>query len=248
MRFQKDIRIVTSIKSALLGLVFTLVACDMVGVATMAMPDGLSERTEAVPITGIGGGNQGSYRAAEYSGTYHRSETRLALGGIIDRRGGFTRFTLNGPALSGPLAADCAIRGTAITLDIGDFRTRPVSYRCDFTVGGSAIPARFELQQAITGPAGALSVEERRGEIALDRVVLQFRSVHTAASGGLPTGAPLGYVFTLAGRPVGAVGTNGGRVVHLPTGEDVAVRRAVMVAALAIALFRDPAESGLGEL
>ncbi|MHA3977818.1 VV20781 family protein [Halovulum sp. GXIMD14794] len=238
----------TAISAAGLGLVFLLAGCDMVGVATMAMPEGLAGRTDAVPIAGIGGGNKGSYGAAEYSGTFRRSETRLTVMDTVDRRGGYTRYTLNGPALSGPLEADCAIRGAAITLDVGDFRARPVSYRCAFTVGGRPIPARFELQQAVSGPAGALSVEQRRGEIALDRVVLQIRSIHKAASGGLPAAAPLGYVFTQAGQPVGAVETNGRPVVHLPAGGDEALRRAVMAGALALALYRDPADSGLGEL
>ena len=57
----------------------------------------------------------------------------------------------------------------------------------------------------------------------------------------MPTRAPLGYVFEIDGRSMGAVETNGtDRLVYLP--RDSRYREAVVAGALAIATFWDPAE------
>jgi NAD(P)-dependent dehydrogenase (short-subunit alcohol dehydrogenase family) len=57
---------------------------------------------------------------------------------------------------------------------------------------------------------------------------------------------PIGYVFEHEGQAVGAVEINGTPVItHSPHTEDV-MRRAILIASLALGLFWDPAESALG--
>ncbi len=75
---------------------------------------------------------------------------------------------------------------------------------------------------------------------------LTFRSVRRVAGSPLPLPQPIGYSFSLNGREIGAVELNGpNRQVHAPT--EPRLREAMLVAAMALAVFSDPAEVDPGQ-
>ncbi|KCZ94162.1 hypothetical protein [Hyphomonas johnsonii] len=240
----RGIRVYSVIVAALFGLT----ACESIQPARMVAPPALAGQTVETPIEGIGGGTRGTFRFGDHSGTFSRSESRLAFFNILENRSGYTNFTLRGPNISDQIEVKCTMRERNITISVVSFTPKKMAYGCDFTANGYPFPARFELQEVREGLGGALSKKERRGEIALDRVILTIRSVHSVEGSPIQVASPIGYVFELDGRPVGAVEVNGTPRAMLPVSGDPALKRAVIAASLALGLFWDPANSQLGEL
>jgi hypothetical protein len=174
-------------------------------------------------------------------------ESRLAFFDVVENRSGLSSFTLAGPEIDGQIEAQCTMRERNINIGDIAFMLRRMAYGCEFTTNGRPFPARFEIQEAREGIAGALMKKERRGEIALDREVLQIRSVHGLEGSPIQMATPIGYVFEREGRIVGAVELNGTPRMFVPRDADVAVRRAVIAGSMALAVFWDPANSSLGE-
>ncbi len=230
-----------------LGLVLALGACASIQPARMAVPAYVMAETDVIDVSGIGGGTRGSYRAGEHAGAFTRSESRLVFFDVLDNRSGSSSFTLVGPDIEGQLEAQCRMRERNITIGDVSFTPQRMAYGCEFSVDGRSIPARFEIQEARNGIAGALMKKERRGEVALDREVLQIRSVHALEGSPIQTATPIGYVFEREGRVVGAVELNGAPRLFLPREGDVALRRAVVAGAMALAVFWDPADSALDD-
>lgn len=218
-------------------------ACSVIRPAQMALPENFLLSTEAIPIHDLGGGTRGSYRVGEYSGSFRRSESRLQFFDVLDLRSGSASFSLAGPLVEGQIEADCRMRERIINIGIVSFTPKRMAYGCDFTVNGRSFPARFEIQEAREGLAGALMKTERRGEVALDRVILQIHSVHDLEGSAFPLATPIGYVFRLDGEAVGAIELNGIPRLFLPRSDDIPLRRAVVTAAMALAVFWDPAAS-----
>jgi hypothetical protein len=213
----------------------------------MAMPASLSASAESVTITGIGGQRSGVYAAGAFAGDFNRSASRLAFfDALHERRNGRTAFSVAGPDINGAIQVSCRMRERTINLGVISFEPHPMAYRCDFIHERQSILARFELQAHRQGVGGMMMRQERRGEVALDRVVLQIRSVHDLQGSTVQMGTPIGYLFERDGRTVGAVEVNGAPVITYARDEDAATRRAVLIASLALGLFWDPAESALG--
>lgn len=225
---------------------FTVVACSSIQEARMELPGNLQSSAETVTISGIGGGQRGSYAAGPYSGAFARSETRLAFfDPLFESRSGSTKFSLQGGELEGAIDAKCSMGERAITIGDISFKPKRMAYRCDFLHDGRAFPARFELQEISEGMGGMLSKRERRGEIAIDRAVIQIRSSHRIVGSAFDSATPIGYVFEANGVPVGAVDINGAPVLTMNASTDLAQRRAMLVSALALSIFWDPANSDL---
>jgi hypothetical protein len=87
------------------------------------------------------------------------------------------------------------MRERSVTLAIVSFTPKPMAYRCEFLHAEQPLAARFEIQELRTGLTGALMLQERRGEIALDGVVLQVRSVHSLEGSPIRMATSIGYVF-----------------------------------------------------
>lgn len=231
----------------IVALAVAVSACASLEPAKMAMAPQLMATTEQISVSGIGGGTRGSYRAGESSGQFTRSESRLVVFDMVDTRYGGATFTLSEPSIEGQIEARCTVRERSINLGENvSFTPQRMAYGCDFTINGRPFPARFEIQEARSGLAGALMKRERRGEIALDREILQIRSVHNLEGSPLQTATPIGYVFEQNGRQVGAVELNGTPRMFLPpNGADPSLRRAVVAGSMALALLWDPADSAL---
>ncbi|WP_298127041.1 hypothetical protein [Brevundimonas sp.] len=220
--------------------------CASIQPARMALPQELASTAVTLPVTGIGGGRSGLFRAGSYSGRYSRSDERIALfDPLFERRDGRTDFELTGPEVVGSIRVACRAQERTVTLGVLSVETQPMAFGCDISSAGSD-RTRLEVRAYREGVGGRLMRHERRGEITLDGASLQIRSVHDVEGSGVQLATPIGYVFELDGIPVGAVEINGSPVIrHVPEA-DPSVLRALTVAAIALGLFWDPAESALG--
>lgn len=223
-----------------------LTACASIQPARMALPAALAEEP-ALVFAGMGFGQKGRFAAGPYSASFSRSDTRLALfDALIERRSGKTSFALEGPDIDGAIEAECRVGERTINVGVISFIPKPMAYLCRFSHQGRALPARFELQEERSGLAGMLMRQGRRGQLAFDRVVIDMISVHRLQGSGIQTGTPIGYLFESDGAAVGSVELNGTPAVRFAPGTDAATRRAVMIAATALGVLWDPAESALG--
>lgn len=223
-----------------------LAACAAIQPARMALPAPLAEEP-ALVFEGMGFGQKGRFTAGPYAASFTRSDTRLALfDALVERRSGKTSFALEGPGIDGAIAAECRVGERTINISVISFTPKPMAYLCRFSHQGQALPARFELQEERRGLAGMLMRQGRRGQLAFDHVVIDMISVHRLQGSGIETGTPIGYLFESEGAPVGSVELNGKPAVRFAPGTDAPTRRAVMIAATALGVLWDPAESALG--
>jgi hypothetical protein len=192
-----------------------------------------------VAVDGMNAGRRGSFTAGEYSGDYERSATRLELFGdfaVFDR--GRARYTVNNVGAQ-PLSARCTVRKTSMTISIVGFDPKPLAYECDFDEQGKGVGVRLTLQESSDGVKTMQA--ERRGRIDYNGTTLTLRSVHAVEGSPFPLGTPIGYVFEKNGTTVGAVELNGLTPrLWLPQANDD-TRRAAIAAAMALAVFWDPA-------
>jgi hypothetical protein len=231
--------------AALATLRATLVAalltgCGAIQPARMALPDPV-RAVEPVAVEGMGAGQRGQFRVGPYRGEFARSATRLELFGdvaVFDR--GRTTYTVHG--ITGePLFARCTVRQTTMTVGIVGFEPKPLAYECDFGEHGKGVGVRFTLQEGRDAGVPKTLLAERRGRIDFHGTTLTLRSVHAVEGSPLPLATPIGYVFEQDGRAVGAVELNGlAPRLWLPAGDDD-TRRAAVAAAIALAIFWDPA-------
>lgn len=224
-----------------------LAGCASVAPARMATPPGLGETAERIVLTGVGGARAGDFEAGSHSGSFERSATRLALfDPLIERRAGWTRFSLAGPGIDGRLDVECAMHQRGVNLGPFSVEPEPMTYACTIDHQGRRLPARFEVVAHQSGFAGSLRAS-RRGEIALAGALVQIRSEHGLEGSPLALATPSGYVFERDGLTLGALDLNGAPAILFGSTADLAERRAILVAALALALFWDPAAVMPGE-
>lgn len=223
-----------------------LAACASLPEAQMRLPADLAGGS-AVPISGIGGGNLGMVSAGQLSGSFERSETRLAVYDAIGERRKFDlRFFLVDNQTNGRINLECRMRTSTVTVDVVSVDAEPMNFVCLIDGEDGAPAGRLQLRSVREGLGGMLSLEERQGEVAFDGVMLQIRSSHQLEGTSLSIADPIGYVLSQNGQPVGAVSLNGQPILTFHSDADARLRRAVTVAGVAIGLFRDPAASHLG--
>ena len=227
--------------SWLLPAVLALGACGAIQPARMQLPEPLRATTPVV-VEGMSAGQRGEFRAGGYRGQYARSATRLE---IFDDLAVFERgrasYTLDG-VMATPLAARCTVRQTSMTIGVIGFEPKKLAYECDFETPGKAAGVRFTLQEGRDAGTPKTLQAERRGRIDYRDTTLALRSVHALEGSPFPLATPIGYVFEQDGRPIGAVELNGLTPrLWLPAGNDD-TRRASVAAAMALAVFWDPAQ------
>jgi hypothetical protein len=217
--------------------------------ARMALPDGFAERVERVELSGFAGRNQGRYQLGELAGDFTRIESRWALfDPLYAENRGRSSFTLAGPGFDEPVAATCEMRRGNVTLGVITFDPSKMTYECAFERAGVALgsslvlgePKRESLRERLVARS------DRRGQAVHRGVTIDMRSVHQYQGTRLSAPMPVGYLLETEGRSVGALElTDVDPTVFLPIGESSAVREAVLVTALALAVLRDPATSAL---
>lgn len=209
--------------------------------AQMRLPDNLA-RASRVEFEGIGGWRSGNYTAGDYAGRYERSSDRLSYFDTVTESRGHSAFTLAGPDQPEAIEGRCRMRESSLDLGLVEVTTRPMAYRCTFTAAGRPLDASLELQEVIGGGTAATRYE-RRGQATLGGETVAMRSVHHLAGTSMPVLTPIGYVFEQHGRPVGAVELNGRPALMIEPGASPELRRTLMLAALALGVFWDPANA-----
>jgi len=205
--------------------------------AEMARPVAL-QSASATPITGIGGGERGSFAVGQNSGSFSRSATKLSFFDLFNMRDGGANFTLQGADFQNGLQVACTMRERSVTIDIVEFKPGPMALGCDVRSGGQIAPVMLEVQEAA---ADFTNREQRRGRVMVDGAALDIRSVHEIAGSAFPTAAPMGYVFERNGVAIGGVDLNNGPAMFEAPGASAADRKAVVLAAVALSVFWDPA-------
>jgi hypothetical protein len=205
--------------------------------AQIRMPEGLAAQSDVLELMGMGGRRHGTFRLGSDTGEFTRGADRI---GIFDpllvrnSGGGNFRILLAGQSLEG----ECNYRAEQVTVGVISAPTRPFTYRCRFSRGGRPLDATLSVRAVVD----AVGKDERRGFLDFEGRRFTLRSVHRDIGGGLPTRAPLGYVFELDGRPVAAIDLNGpNKTLYLTRGPD---RDAAIAGSLALAILWDPAEVG----
>jgi hypothetical protein len=224
-------------------LLTLLLAVPLAGCATaqMRLPDNLATASR-VEFEGIGGWRSGDYTAGGYAGRYERSSDRLSYFDTVNESRGHSAFTLAGPDLPEPIEGRCRMRESSLDLGLFEVTTRPMAYRCEFNAGGAPVDASLELQE-FNGSGAAMTRYERRGRVVFAGEIVEIRSVHHIAGTSMPVLTPIGYVFEQNGRPVGAVEINGRPALMIEPGASPELRRTLTLAALALGVLWDPANS-----
>jgi len=197
------------------------------------LPSSLKLTTETVALTGVGWKDT-EFSAAEFNGLRSLPDTAVTFASAKTSGGG--QFTLTGPAMATPLTVTCDMARAVTEFHVETFAPMPGAFNCHFEADGTPVPGRFVIQQNKV-PIGTHETRVmQRGEIELNGVAMQVRSVHLITSSRYRTAAPLGYLFEVDGKPVGAVTLDKVPTLMLPTG-DPNLRLTVMTGAVALSLM-----------
>lgn len=222
---------------AMAALAATFASACAITPAEMARPVAL-QSASATQIIGIGGGERGSFAVGQNTGSFQRTATKLSFFDLFNMRDGGASFTLQGADFQNGLQVACTMRERSVTIDVVEFKPEPMALGCDVRSGGQIAPAMLEVQEAA---ADFTNRGQRRGRVTVDGSALEIRSVHEIAGSAFPTVAPMGYVFERNGVAVGGVDLNNGPAVFEAPGASVADRKALLLAAVALSVFWDPA-------
>jgi hypothetical protein len=236
--------------AATLGLA-TAAQSDAQRTARMKLPEGFADRTERLEADGFGGRNRGEYELGPYRGEFVRIESRWAVPDpLYAQNRGRSSYTLQGPGVDEPVAASCEMKRGAVTVGVITFDPQRLTYQCELTRGGAPLDGSFVLGEPKPENLRerALALSDRRGEARVGAVTVAMRSVHDYEGSRLKAPMPVGYLLEVNGRAVGALElTDVDPTIFLPTEEPREVRSAVLIAAMGLAVLRDPASSALDE-
>lgn len=225
----------------LFGLALT--ACATVAPAQMAMPTSMGPNIVTVPIVGIGAGRSGQFSVGPQSGRYHRSADRLALfDTLLVRDTGHVTFNLADPARPNSMDATCRFGAATSGLGAISIDHSPLRFDCRFSADGKPLPHHLSLNETRDGVADVLMRRSRQGTLIWDGRNVTIKSVHHLVGTPLQTATPMGYSFQIADKTVGAVSLANRPALHIVASATEADRQAVIAAAVALALFWDPAE------
>lgn len=219
----------------LAAVALALSACAGLPAARMQLPAALAVASPET-LRGLSGGTRGDFQLPGGTGRYERSASRLSLFETVDRSRASARYTLrwgDGREVS----ADCVGREVTLTVGVISGRTRPYELQCQWR--GTSATLNLADRGFVGAAAGTRS--ERQGRLQFDGGELQLQSVHRVEGSPLPLEAPIGYLVTHQGRPVGAIELNGRtpRIWRPAAGETL--HEPVTLAILALALVWDPA-------
>lgn len=228
-------RIVGTSLVAAVALAFT--GCAAIKPATMVLPEGLAASSNEAVLRGLGGGREGQYTLAGNYGQFRRANDRLDVFDVISFDWGSSRVTVEGADVAAPVSVKCGLRQVTAGWQIVRFAAKPLAYECEYT----GIDGGLSLQEAKSTRDALMNKARRRGEMRVDGMVLELRSVHELEGTPIPLEAPIGYVIEYSGRAIGAIELNGSTPrVWLPM-DDAAKRRAVVLAVMPLAVLWDPA-------
>jgi hypothetical protein len=216
-------------------------AATMLGLLAMAAALPAAAQTEKFTLKGKRGPSllKPGYTVGDYSGYFGAAAMNRQGFGSKDRMK--AEFAVEGPELTNAVTASCAGGQSKLVIAWITWRREDLTYNCTFA-GGAPADAALTLALGEGSFLQRLQMPQRAGELRWNGTTLRFE---TKQVGSMPIGAgkPLGYVFRKDGREIGAVDLNAvltGPVFHLPPAGSPD-RTAVMVAAMALYTFQDPA-------
>lgn len=217
----------------LAAAVLTLSACASLPVAEVALPAPLDSQAPE-RVEGIGLGRNGGFTVGAATGTFSRGRDRLELFEIVNWDSAKTRYALT-LADGARTEAACKASAVEVTWRVLAADARPFSFACEWRGARSA-------HLTVNAPALATGTKaERSGRFTMNGTSIEVQSLHQVRGSPLPLEAPIGYLFSYNGRPVGAVELNGPTPrLWRPAAGD-ALHEPVTFAALALALLWDPA-------
>jgi len=205
----------------------------------IAFSSDLVARTEAVEVAGIGGSSKGTFRVGQSQGRFSRSADHVKIDDLHQRNIGGAHFEAIGPDFSGTASGDCNFDEGQLDWGVATFSEKRLTYTCAFRLN-DRIDGPLVLAEVPSGK-GALAGVTRAGELRIDGTTMTVKAVHQFRENRVRSGQPLGYIFSMSGREVGAVDLAGRKTVYLPR-EPGPERRAVLMAGVALLLFWDPGE------
>jgi hypothetical protein len=210
--------------------------------ARIAVPSDLMLNSEQLELTGMGMWPNGTFRLGSSQGRFTRRAVQTKVFDTFMRNVGSGGFEIAGPEFGGSAGGRCGFDererdvGAGVIVPLGR-----LTYHCEFQRNGHRVSGGLFLAEVPNGSA-LLAGRTRAGELQIGDVKVGIRPIHHAASGGLPTGMPLGYAFEIAGLQVGAVDLNGtAKTIYAPR-QPGPERDAVLMASLALSVFWDPGE------
>jgi len=214
-------------------LVASLGGCAGLPPAQMALPSTLVAAVPE-PVQGIGISRGGDFVLGAERGTFQRGKDRLEIFEALSFDRTSTRYRLVRSDGSSVQAA-CRGRQTGVALGVLAANARPFTLECEWS---GAVTARMSLNAPSAMPG---TRAERSGRFALGKVELELKSVHSIQGSPLPLEAPIGYLLSYEGKPVGAIELNGSVPRLWRPAPGTALAEPVTLAALALALMWDPA-------
>ena len=219
-------------------------------VARMKLPPEFAEAADRWRASGFGGKNRGQYELGDYRGEFTRTESRFAVfDPFYAKRRGRSSFTLTGPGIERAVSAACEFSQKSMTIGVVTFDPNRMVYSCSLSREGEALPGELLLGEPRPDDTRSrvLAMSVRKGELRLGDQVVGIASVHDYAGSKVLAPMPVGYLFTRGEDVVGALElTDSQPSVLLRRELDAGIREAVLVAALSVAVLRDPAHSALG--
>ena len=218
--------------------------------AKMDLPESLARNAERLAATGFGGFNRGRYELGPYRGEFTRIESRWAVfDPLYASNRAKSSFSLQGPRFDAAVTAECEMKKANVTIGVVTFDPKKMTYQCSFQRGGQPIAASFVLGEAKPENMRArlASRAERHGEAMIEGLRVSMRSVHRYAGSRWQSRTPVGYLLEIDEQLIGAIeltDVNPTLFLDPAAGE---ARDAALIAAMALAVLRDPEESDLGE-
>ncbi|NNC78171.1 MAG: hypothetical protein HKN77_09435 [Woeseiaceae bacterium] len=222
--------------------------------ARMELPEEFTASATHIEFSGFGGHNKGTYsfadnRGSHYRGDFKRGESRLGVfDPLLVRNKGKGSFSFRDPGSDAELTAACEFKKYTVNVDVVTFDAKKVAYSCDFRGNSALLGARLIIGQPKRQGMKQkfLARDLRSGESALFDQYLTLESVHDYRGTKLSSQQPVGYLIRSADRIVAAVElTDWNPGIYLSPDLSDDMQRSVLVTALAIAVFRDPAHSAL---
>jgi hypothetical protein len=208
--------------------------------------DAMKARTEAVQtdlnprFRGMG-----PWTAAEFAGEERRRASRgNVFGNMFSGQGARAQWTVTagGSFSETPVAAQCEGGQSQFQFGWVGFDRNELGFVCTFTRAGAAAEDRFELAVSRSrNPLRQLVSNERAAELHWQGRVLRLETARLSGV-GLPTGRVPGYVIRNEdGLEIGGMDYQRAQpLLYLPP-QDSPDREAVLIAALAVGFFMDPA-------
>lgn len=219
--------------------------------ASVQLPAGFRETAVRLPVEGYGGANRGQFKVDQYSGDFSRVESRLAIfDPLYASQRGTASFTLRGPGIDGTANAECSFKQNVTTAGLVSFDLKKFAFVCELTSASSQPLGHLTLGEP--RPKGLkerlLARATRRGVAELGSTNIEIESVHEYVGSRLQSQAPVGYLLKADSVVIGALElTDVNPTVFIAANLADQERLSTLLAAIAVSLLRDPANSALAD-